>query len=231
MQLILFSAMLVGAGDPVMAPVAVHDTLAAAAADVAPQLQTGSLIFSQGDCLAVKVFTASAYTHVAAVVVRAGECVVYDSTSGVGVRKLTLEQHLSAQAPDEIHVFHPRRPLTEDEAREFECYLESRLGAPYAITHHVTGRRADGIHCAEYVTDALMDIELVRAERPAKVSPASLVEGITRHGIYTAGETILPTSTPPPAPQGSNWCEQLWIGTKLCCASCCDKLSGWILCR
>jgi hypothetical protein len=229
MHVLLLAAVLAGSGDAT--PVVGFESLPAAAEHLAPQFQTGSLIFSKGDCLAVKVFTVSPYTHVAAAVVHDGKCNVYDSTSGVGVRRLTLEEYLLTQSPDEIHVFHPRRPLTPQQAEDFECYLESRVGTPYAITHHLTGERAEGIHCSEYVTDALMCIEVVRAERPSKVSPASLVAGITQHEIYSDGETYVLAAEPIPEPQGSNWCEQLWIDTKLCCASCCDKLTGWFLCR
>jgi hypothetical protein len=87
------------------------------------------------------------------------------------------------------------------------------------------------VHCAEYVTDALMSIELLHAERPCKVSPASLVTGITREKIYTAETTIELTPRVAAAPVASNRCHQLWLDTKQCMAGCCDKLAGWFLCR
>jgi hypothetical protein len=76
-------------------------------------LQTGSLIFSQGDCLAVKVFSKSSYTHVAGVVAKDGEFVVYDSMNGIGVRKTPLVEYLRQQTPSLIHVVHPRIPFEE----------------------------------------------------------------------------------------------------------------------
>ena len=44
-----------------------------------------TLIFNNGDCLAVKVVTASSYTHVGAVVVEQGSAYVYESAHGIGV--------------------------------------------------------------------------------------------------------------------------------------------------
>ncbi len=37
------------------------------------RVQTGTLLFSKGDCLAVRIYTQSAYTHVAMIVMRNGE--------------------------------------------------------------------------------------------------------------------------------------------------------------
>ena len=38
-----------------------------------PQVQTGTLLVSEGDCLAVQAYTQSPYTHVGAVVMRNGQ--------------------------------------------------------------------------------------------------------------------------------------------------------------
>jgi hypothetical protein len=229
--LLLTLAVLAGSG-PTEPESAGLVSLPDAAMAVAPSLETGSLIFSSGDCLAVRMFTASPYTHVAAVVVDgAGECMVYDSTNGVGVRKLSLDDYLATQAPVVIHVHQPRRPLSAAECAAFQAHLESQLGRPYAIAHHLTGERCEGLHCAEYVTDALMTIKLVRAERPPRVSPASLREGIVTRAIYTPGESIQLAHSEPPAETGTSACEQLWIDTRTCCRDCCRKLSGWFLCR
>ena len=213
-------------------PEAGFDSHAEAAAAIAPQLQTGALIFSEGDCLAVRIFTASPYTHVAVVVAAEDETRwVYDSTGGVGVRRLTLQQYLTTQAPTQIHVHRPQQPLTTAQTNTLQAYLDAQMGRPYAISHHVTGKRCEGLHCAEYVTDALMAIDLIRAQQPPKVSPASLREGVTLHNVYTPGRSIqLQRPSPPPEP-ASNRCEQLWIDTKACCGRCCRKLQGWFLCQ
>lgn len=204
---------------------------AVAAEEIAPKLQTGSLLFSEGDCLAVRIFTASPYTHVAIATVSERGPVVYDSTNGFGVRKLPFAEYLKAQSPDELHLFHLQQPLTPERAEKLRAYLESQLGRPYGIQHHLTGKRAEGVHCSEYVTDALMSINVIAAQRPSKVSPASLVTGITREHIYRPEETMDLSLAEPPPPKGRNWCHQLWIDTKLCTQSCCAKLSGWFLCR
>jgi len=227
MHALLLAAVLTGTG-PGTEPAALAPQTAA---QLAPSLQTGSLILSKGDCLAVKVFTASPYTHVAVVVIEDGTPLVYDSMNGTGVRRLPLKQYLATQTPGIIHVFHPRRRLTREQKEQLRAHLESRLGTPYAIRHHLTGERSDGLHCAEYATDALMAARLIHANEPPKVSPASLVEGITTHRIYDDGRTIELAAEPAPTPKGSNWCHQLWIDTKVCTASCCSQLSAWFLCR
>src|SRR5690348_3297244 len=79
-----------------------------AATVLASSLQTGSLLVCEGDCLAVKVFTGSPYTHVAAIVIRNGDPFVYESANGAGVRCRTLTSFLAAQENTEVHVYHPR---------------------------------------------------------------------------------------------------------------------------
>jgi hypothetical protein len=208
-----------------------HPEFVAAAASITPQLQTGTLLFSEGDCLAVRVYTASQYTHVALVCIEEGEPFVYDSMNGVGVRRLSLAEYFASQAPHELHVLQPCRPLTAEQGSELQAYLSSQLGRPYSIHHHLTGKRADGVHCSEYATDALMAVGLITAQRPPKVSPASLATGVTQAGIYAAGGSV---DLVPPAPTqepAANRCHQWWLDTKQCTISCCQKLSGWFLCR
>lgn len=229
MQALWLTLALIGGGTP--APPAANAPHAAAAVEIAPQLQTGSLIFSEGDCLAIKVYAGGPYTHVAVVVVEQGRPLVYDSMNGVGVRKLPLDEYLVTQSPDCITLMHPALPLSDVEAEQLQCALESRLGTPYAVMHHLSGERSDeGVHCAEYATDALMALDLVHAERPPKVSPSSLAEGIVLHQVYACGETI-DLEFPVEEAVGDSWCEQLWIDTKLCCTRTCRQLSAWFLCR
>jgi hypothetical protein len=210
---------------------AVPMSVPSAADRLAEKLQTGSLLFTEGDCLAVRIYTAGSYTHVAAVCIQEGQPIVYDSMNGVGVRKLDLEEYLSTQCPGEVFVVHPRQTLTPEQGRAFRSYLESQLGRPYSVHHHVTGQRSEGVHCSEYVTDALMQIEMVKAERPPKVSPASLLTGIVQNEVYRPADVIeLDVSEAEPE-VASNRCHGLWLGTKRCAIACCDKLSGWLICR
>ena len=108
---------------------------------------------------------------------------------------------------------------------------ESELGRPYAIKHHLTGKRSTGLHCSEYVTDALQSMQLIKAKRPPKVSPASLVEGILKSELYQAPHMSQVAETRPPVATGDDWCEQLWIDTKVCTSRCCIKLRRWFLCH
>ena len=155
MKFILVAALLTGS--PEMAtPRQAHAVLAG-------QVQTGTLIISKGDCLAIKIYSASSYTHVAAVVVDEGTISVYDSTGGAGVRKQFLGEYLASQNDHTLYFFQPRRPFTEAQADRFEDHLAAQLGRPYAIRHHLTGERCEGLHCSEYVTDALISADLLRA--------------------------------------------------------------------
>ncbi len=59
-------------------PVAPADSTAVGSLEEAtkvlcPQVQTGTLLVSEGDCLAVQVYTQSPFTHVGAVVMRDGQ--------------------------------------------------------------------------------------------------------------------------------------------------------------
>lgn len=193
------------------------------------EMQTGSLLFSQGDCLAVKVFTTSPYTHVAAVVVDGSEITVYHSAKGCGVHKETLEEYLHFLGRDRLHVFHPRQDFVGERAQLFQEHLESQLGREYEVKHHLTGERGTGLHCAEYVTDALMAAKLMHANNPPKVSPASLVEGITQSELYIAAKTV--EWELPPAPTSDSRCGQLWLDTKHCCNGAWVKCRGWFVCR
>jgi hypothetical protein len=194
-------------------------------------LQTGSLIFSQGDCLAVKVFSKSSYTHVAGVVAKDGEFVVYDSMNGIGVRKTPLVEYLRQQTPSLIHVVHPRIPFEEEQAVAYEQHLESQMGRKYSVKHHLTGNRCEGVHCSEYVTDALMAAELISAKQPSRVSPGSLLEGVMTANAYQDGTRIeLKTadlSLPPELP----WYHRAWHCTTSCCSKSTSQLRRWILCR
>ncbi|MGC1274366.1 MAG: hypothetical protein WBC44_11720 [Planctomycetaceae bacterium] len=212
-------------------PTSTFSSPGCAAAALSGQVATGSLLVSEGDCLAVKVFTGSPYTHVAGVVVEEGRAFVYDSQNGVGVRKQTLENYLASIRPDELRLLNPTEAFDEDQAQEFRGHLEGELGRPYAVRHHLTGERCDGVHCAEYVTDALMAADLVKAKQPPRVSPASLRAGLLRHHLYDESQSITIAESELERAAGDNWCEEIWLDTKDCCASCWSGFRRCVLCR
>ncbi|WP_417851298.1 YiiX/YebB-like N1pC/P60 family cysteine hydrolase [Thalassoglobus sp.] len=204
----------------------------AAVCEISAASQTGTLLFSQGDCLAVRAYTNSPYTHVATIVYSSdGTPVVYDSMNGSGVRKMPLSQYLTDQSPDEVQLFHPNRPFSEKEIQCYRDHLESQLGRPYSVKHHITGQRVSGLHCAEYVTDALVEIDWLKVKNPPRVSPASLVEGITTHQVYRTGPVVeIPVVLEPVSePQGR--CARMWYDTKECTSRFCRQMSRWVLCR
>jgi len=227
MSLLLVAATLSITADPI----ATFESTQEAAVAAAEESQTGTLIFSRGDCLAVKMFSGGPFTHVAAVVVEDGLATVYDSMNGVGVRKQGLEEYLDSQNPDVIHVAHPCVPFTGAESRAFIEHLEQELGRPYAVAHHLTGGRVEGIHCSEYVTDALMSCNLIHANEPSRVSPASLAEGLFRDELYEPARTFAIVAAPLEDDEPRNWCDKLWIDTKHCTVNCCVKMRRLFFCR
>jgi hypothetical protein len=211
------------------APSAVHG---AVEADLKDRVQTGTLIFSQGDCLAIQVFSGSPYTHVGAVVVEQGRATVYDAMNGAGVRKQSLAEYVQFLTPSTVWVLQPMQPMTSAEASAFVRHLESQLGRPYRIRHYSTGRRCEGLHCAEYVTDALMAAGWFTAREPARVSPGSLWQGVRQSERYAPGpqyELAEPKAASPP--RDETWCQWSWRETKECCTACCRQMARWFLCR
>jgi len=229
MQLLLATVIL--AGSPAAPTVEVCPSHQVMAEQLADDVQTGTLLFSHGDCLAVKVFSRSEYTHVATVVVEDDRPMVYESTNGVGVRKLSLEKYIAVSAPDELHVYQPNFEFKEKLRTPFVAHLKNELGRPYSVKHHLTGKRCEGVHCAEYVTDALMASDIMRARNPPKVSPGSLRDGITQAKRYHESHVL---NLEPPEPireEGDGWCESLWLDTKYCTQDCYSSFKRKFLCR
>ncbi len=175
-------------------------------------LKPGSLIFHRGKCLTVKLYTWSPFTHVAIAMPKPGtsEWTVYDSARRHGVRKSELGDYLLESSPDALFLLHPRYELNASQQGKLRKALEEQLGRPYSVKQHLTGTRARGVHCSEYVTDALIAIDLLRAHKPPRVSPASLLEGIVQESVYQPDLTLkvnLPDSS---ASKTETWCRQIW---------------------
>jgi len=227
MSVLLMAAVLTA--DP--QAVETYTSVGQATAELAGDMRTGSLIFSKGECLAVKIYTLSSYTHVATVVVEEGEVYVYDSSNGNGVRRHLLAGYLESQGDEVLHIAHPAARFTSAQARVFTEHLEAQLGRPYAIKHYVTGGRSEGLHCSEYVTDALITCNIMTARQPSRVSPASLSKGIIQAGLYTDANAISLIEPAREEEQGGNWCRRLWVDTKNCTAGCYKTMRGWVVCR
>lgn len=198
--------------------------------EIRKQVQSGSLIFSQGDCLAVKIFTASPYTHVGMVVMENGSPVVYDAMNGTGVRKTPIDQYLRFLVPSRMQVLHPKNEFPAADFAAMVRHLESQLGRPYRIHHHATGKRCDGVHCSEYMTDALIAAHVMRAKEPSRVSPGSLHEGVLTGGTYRIATEYDFREAKSPVPTEETRCQRYWRETKQCCSGCCRQLSRWFLC-
>ncbi len=201
--------------------------------EVAAECQTGSLIFSQGDCLAVKVFSRSRFTHVAAVLMEDQQPVVYDSMNGAGVRRSELVDFLRLQTPAEIQILHPVTAYSEAECAAFGAHLKSQLGREYGVRHHLTGRRAKGIHCAEYCTDALLAADRFSIVEPPRVSPGSLHAGLMENQLYRDGGNFVlkAQSTVNRPASNESWCQRNWRESWACTVGCYRQMSRWLLCR
>lgn len=195
------------------------------------QVQTGTLLFSQGDCLAVKVFTCSQFTHVGVVVVEDGYPVVYDAMNGPGVRKSHLDDYLRFMVPSRVQVLNPVAEFSPADRVSMVRHLDSQLGRPYRVHHHATGKRCDGVHCAEYVTDALMAAHVLEAKEPPRVSPGSLYTGVVEGNLYQGRGSYEFHEARPLVPFGETTCQRYWRETGECCSGCCTQLSRWFLCR
>lgn len=229
MHVLLATVILAGSpAEPVVDLCPTHQVMAAQLAD---EVQTGTLLFSQGDCLAIKVFSKSEYTHVATVVVEDNRPIVYESTNGVGVRKLPLDEYIAVSAPDELHVYQPTFDFNQKIQAPFVSHLQQELGRPYSVKHHLTGQRCEGVHCAEYVTDALMAADIMRAEQPPKVSPGSLRNGIEQAKRYRETHVLNLEPPEPEREEGDGWCERLWLDTKYCTQDCYVSFKRKFLCR
>jgi hypothetical protein len=210
---------------------ATYTSASSAAADLDKRVQTGTLLVSKGDCVAIKVFTCSRYTHVGAVVRYKGKPYVYESANGHGARWQSLEDYLDSESPNTFYVLNPKRRFSPKRAKLFQKHLDSELGRRYAIKHHVTGTRSDGVHCSEYVTDAMIACRLLTAERPSRVTPASLAKGVLDSGLYEADCAIALKEEEASESVGSNRCEQMWIDTKICTRNFCIKVRRLFACR
>ncbi len=209
-------------------PVKFHDT-ATAARELAPHLETGTLLVSRGDCLAVKVFTDSQFTHVGSVVMGDSGPLVYDTVLATGARRLTLEEYLAALGRGNVQLLHPRRPFGAAETASYRRYLESQLGRPYSLTQYVKGETESGMHCSEYAVSALVAADRAATRNATRVSPGSLAEGVLEAQLYHTGLHF--TLAEPPPPVGRNLCEQWWLDTKACCTQSCAQLRRWVFCE
>jgi hypothetical protein len=224
-------ALLVAAAFTISVPSSTtYTSPSSAAADLQQRVQTGTLLVSKGDCLAVKIFTCSRYTHVAAVVRENGRTYVYESAHGHGVRRQALDDYLDGECPNTIYVLNPKQPFSRKRAKLFKRHLDSELGRPYAIRHHFTGMRCSGLHCSEYVTDAMIACRLLTANHPSRVTPSSLAKGVLQSGLYEA-ECSIVLKEEIERPVGDNRCEQLWIDTKICTRNVCFRIRRLFACR
>lgn len=155
-------------------------------AELTPQLQTGTLFFSQGKSVVVRLVGRSRFTHVAAVVVRPEGVCVYDAMRTVGVRRLSLRDHLAVQAGDAFEICQPTATLSPEQALALQCSLERRVGTEYAYSQYLTGCRSTGVHCSEYITDGLIEADVLSAERPPRVTPASLRQAVLSYELYAS---------------------------------------------
>lgn len=195
------------------------------------ELQDGSLIMHQGDCLAVKVFTASPFTHVG-MAIHDDEVgwLIYDSANGSGVRKSALTEYLHECAPNCITVLHPNQRYEAEQLAILRLALEEQIGRPYGIRHHVTGSRAKGVHCAEYMTDTLIAVDLITAEKPSRVSPKSLRQGLLESDLYAESSEIELIEDVIPLLPAETWCGQMWQDTKSCVSGCYTSCRRSIFC-
>lgn len=220
---------------PVTAPEPAYVARHHAAAYLSPGVSTGTMLFSQGNCLAVRWSSGSRFTHVGmAIRSEDGKISVIDAMNGVGVREQPFRDYLAEIGDAELHVCPPAEPLTPAQASRFTGLLRSELGKPYTVRQYVTGSRTSGTHCAELAIKACDAAGILTAENPARVSPGSLHTGAIKTGVFTCYATIrmfdMPTeTTDDQAPCG--WLGRTWTATKSCTVAGYRKCTGWLFCK
>jgi hypothetical protein len=95
----------------------------------------------------------------------------------------------------------------------------------------LTGRRGETLHCSEYAVEALAAIDFVTVSNPARVSPASLIQGVIEGGVFLTAADVDVTPDPVAVDLDDGCCSRWWKATAGCCRTTGRKLSGWILCR
>jgi hypothetical protein len=202
----------------------------AAVKNLTPRVQTGTLLTTKGDCLAVKVFSQSGTTHVATVVMQDGKPVVFDSANGVGVRCLSLRAYLKSQGTGDVHVYTPVKKFSTERAKKFEDYLDTQLGRPYAVKHHLTGNRVKGLHCAELMTDTLVHCRMLKVNNPARVTPASLIKGVTVGKLYSESRKVTIAALEVTEPPAKTWYGRAWQSTRQTSQKAYKKTKSLVLC-
>jgi hypothetical protein len=207
-----------------------YASIDAAVKQLTALVETGTLLATRGDCLAVKVFTQSGITHVGVVVMLNGKPSVYESANGVGVRRLTLPDYLKSQGPGDVHVYSPVQSFSKTREKKFENYLRSQIGRPYAVKHHLTGNRSTGLHCAELITDAFMSCRMIKANNPSRVSPASLIAGLTQGKLYRTGQTVKIAARKDSEAPSTTWYGRAWQVTRQVSHKAYSKTKSWVIC-
>lgn len=201
-----------------------------AAADALGDSPTGTLLMSHGCCLYVKAYTGSRWTHVGVLMQEQDGPVVYDSQKGVGVRRSPLRKYLEMQSGAEVRAIRPARQLSENRADRLTAALTGELGRPYGVSHFLTGRPSEGLHCSEYASGALRQAGLIRVRNPSDVSPGSLYSGLMKAELYQVAAEFELEEPPAAAPSGLSRCGQCWWETRQCCRDAGKAVTGWLLC-
>jgi hypothetical protein len=138
---------------------------------------------------------------------------VYEATPAA-VRKLVLTEYCREIAEQnrgrateqlvQLRLYSPARPYTEIERNRLRVYLESQIGRRYSVRGYVRDRSGDGIHCAEFVSTALVRTGRYQFPPSYSISPVSLVAQIKpTHAMSVE----LPTGE---HRSRESWCHRSW---------------------
>ena len=175
------------------------------------RLPDATVIYLENSNAIVERYTGSEISHVALAVNDGVTTWVYEATPRE-VRRLSWSSYVDELArlndgrrrPIKAFVMKPKRLLTQDQRERLVSYLDSQIGRRYSVKSYVRHMPSDGIHCAEYVANALMSANQLNADRSYRLNPAALVGQL--RGDYQTASAV---SVPDYEPQGS-WCERSW---------------------
>jgi hypothetical protein len=180
-----------------------------AAAESAPSLPDGTLLFLENCSSVVERTTKGEIAHVA-IIFRGDEgAFVYEATPAK-VRRVKLDDYLTELArinnrhdeDDQVRAvaLAPQPAYTVNEIDKMRTHLDGQLNRRYSVKGYVRGKPSDGIHCAELASTTLNQSGRYKFEDCHKINPQALYKSLLPTHLAPS-----PLSIPPIAIQESWW--------------------------
>ena len=194
----------------------------------AQKFPDGTVLFVENSSFIVESVTDFNTTHVAVIF----DDKVYNAeppfvkTYKVGDYLKIIAKENDGKAKCKTVFCYPKNPYTKKQIKAMKNYLEGEVGRRYSLTGYVKGIEAEGIHCSQLTTEALMAAGKVKSQRPWRISPGTLRLCVDKF-CKTKGCYLIERN-----PEKTSMISRFndWLGekTKFCSWSCYET---WSLCR